>query len=90
MSPWPRASHAGAEGEGEAAYVMGYCFPAPVPWRARSCVCAQENKVMLEAGPVYEALGLPPSHQFKSPGASPKVSPACIHQPLHSCVCIGS
>ena len=48
----------------------------------RDDVCAQENKVMLEAGPVYEALGLPPSHQFKSPGASPKVSPCMHREPL--------
>ena len=41
----------------------------------------QENKVMLEAGQVYEALGLPPSHQFKSPGTSPKVGPF-MHRPL--------
>ena len=45
-----------------------------------SCrACTQENKVVLEARPVYELLRLPPSHQFKSPDASPKVSLHCMH-----------
>ena len=32
----------------------------------------QESKIMLEAGPVYEALSLPPTHKFDPPAAGPE------------------
>ncbi|KAG1676124.1 hypothetical protein FOA52_004964 [Chlamydomonas sp. UWO 241] len=47
---------------------------------SRAHVAHQENKVMLEAGPVYEALSLPPTRDSAAPAGSSSSAPGIYEQ----------